>query len=399
MVGTQRFIIAKHVGNTYSFDLATYTVAQPASKPAGAKHRTFAEAAAQPIAFAVFSGKMSLQGLTSEKHAIFSYQNGVVGRQQKQLAAAQSTGASATNAYACVTVYTCYWQAFCEHNGNPITYGAMTQGIEGCDEPGQEACGMDNWGYSWSSNGYSTDQACTYVDDPPTPDPTNPSGSSNSSFDETIDDSQLSPCMVAVMDNVKGLSNGRIADIITKFAGQRPGYNWIVKDGSLKPGTNGSTSSYDKSSQSVTTIFGPSHFQQATDLSIARTIIHESIHAYLGAFFADDPNLANAAYSDMVMAYVTHINSSANNLQHDEMVRAWVQDIADALQQYGIGKGYTLPTSFYAALAWGGLEGTRAFKNMPLSDQNAIRDVILSELNGTDSAGNLKSPSGNLAGC
>lgn len=78
MVGTQRFIIAKHVGTTYSFDLATYTVAQPAGKIAGAKRRTFAEAAAQPIAFAAFSGKMSLQGLTAEKHATFSYQNGVV---------------------------------------------------------------------------------------------------------------------------------------------------------------------------------------------------------------------------------------------------------------------------------------------------------------------------------
>ncbi|MDO7887463.1 hypothetical protein [Hymenobacter cheonanensis] len=76
MVGTQRFIIAKHVGNAYSFDLATYTVAQPDSKAASTKRRTFAEAAAQPILFAAFSGKLSLQGLTSEKHAIFSYLNG-----------------------------------------------------------------------------------------------------------------------------------------------------------------------------------------------------------------------------------------------------------------------------------------------------------------------------------
>ncbi|MDO7887464.1 hypothetical protein [Hymenobacter cheonanensis] len=272
----------------------------------------------------------------------------------------------------------------------------MTQGIDGCDSPGQEACGIDNWGYSWDSNGYTTNQACTYVDDPPVPDP----NSGNSGFDATIDDNQLKPCMVAVLSELKGLSDGRIADIIAKFAGQSPtNYNWVVKDGSLAPGTNGSTSSYDRNAHSVTTVFDASQFQQATDLSIARTIIHESIHAYLGAFFADDPNLANAAYSDMVMAYATHMNSSANDLQHDEMVRAWVQDIADALQQYGINKGYTLPASFYAALAWGGLEGTRAFKNLPAADRNAIRDIILSELNGTDSVGNSKSPSGNLAGC
>jgi hypothetical protein len=398
MVGTQRFLIAKLAGEAYSFDLATYTVA----KPAAARHRTLAAAAAQPMAWAAFSGTMTLHGLTTEKHAVFSYRNGALVTPQKPAATTRQAGARATGSYDCITIYTCYWTAFCTRNGSPITYGAMTQGINWCDSPGQEACGIDSWGMSWMSTGTEISESCTYVDDPPVPDPTDPgnSGSGSSSFDETIDDSQLKPCMVTVLNDVKGLSNGRIADIITRFAGQSPtNYNWVVKDGHLAQGTNGATSSYDRALRSVTTVFDANQFQQATDLSIARTIMHESIHAYLGAFFADDANLANAAYSDMVMAYATHTNSSANDLQHDEMVRAWVQDIADALQQYGVSKGYALPANFYANLAWGGLEGTRAFKNLPSSKRNEIRDTVLSELNGTDSFGNFKTPNGSVAGC
>lgn len=168
MVGTQRFLIAKLAGEAYSFDLATYTVAKPA---AAARHRTLAEAAAQPMAWAAFSGTMTLHGLTTEKHAVFSYQNGALVTPQKPAATTRQAGARATGSYDCITIYTCYWTAFCTRNGSPITYGAMTQGINWCDSPGQEACGIDSWGMSWMSTGTEISESCTYVDDPPVPDP------------------------------------------------------------------------------------------------------------------------------------------------------------------------------------------------------------------------------------
>lgn len=103
MVGTQRFLIAKLAGEAYSFDLATYTVAKPA---AAARHRTLAEAAAQPMAWAAFSGAMTLHGLTTEKHAVFSYQNGALVTPQKPAATTRQAGARTTGSYDCATIYT-----------------------------------------------------------------------------------------------------------------------------------------------------------------------------------------------------------------------------------------------------------------------------------------------------
>lgn len=153
----------------------------------------------------------------------------------------------------------------------------------------------------------------TPVDPGPTADPTDPlppdspfgddpSGGWGGStyFDDAIDDTALKPCMVAVLNSIKALGPGKIGSIITKFSGKTVGYNWKMQNGSLSPGTNGSTQgSYDKTTNSAITTFDASQFTQATDLSVARTIIHESIHSYLLAYFANDVTLARASYPDM----------------------------------------------------------------------------------------------------
>ncbi len=171
MVGVKRFLLARHVGATYSFSLATYTVAQPKTAQPNAKRQTLAEAAVQPMVFAAFSGNLVLRGLTLDEHALFSYQNGVLVKPRKTSATVRENVANATNGDVCVTVYTCYWQSYCSDNrGGHYTTGAMTQSTDGCSEPpGQEACGIDNWGMSWDNNGYDTRESCTYVEDPSCP--------------------------------------------------------------------------------------------------------------------------------------------------------------------------------------------------------------------------------------
>jgi hypothetical protein len=400
MVGTQRFIVAKLVGNAYSFDLATYTVAKPASS---GRHRTLAEAAAQPIAWATFSGAMSLQGLTTEKHAIFLYQNGAMVTQQKQSAAVHKTGARTTGSYECVTIYTCYWQAFCEHNGNPVTYGALTHSINGCgDAPGQEACGI--WGMSWNNNGYSTAESCTYVDDPPVPDPSNPSGG-NTSSPNTILNFSLQPCQTAVLNRLVNMSSmpvtdgGLLAFVVNQFGGDNTKYNWALQNGSLSPGTYGSTGPYDKQYHFVTTTFDASQWRNASDLSIARTMLHEAVHAYLLSYFADNYSLAKAEYPDLVEAYTSAGVANPNIPQHNFIAQDLLNDIAYALQQYGVSQGYSLPSQFYSDMAWGGLESSNSFKKLSQADRERISDVLRVEATGVDTQGNYQKQQGNNAGC
>lgn len=340
MVGTQRFIIAKPVGESYSFDLATYTVAKPTARATSAGHRTLAEAAAQPMAWANFSGTMTLHGLTAGRHAIFSYQNGMLVTQSNQSATSRQSGARATGSYECVTIYTCYWTAFCTRNGSPVTYGAMTQGINGCDSPGQEACGSDNWGMSWDSNGTDISESCTYVDDPPTPG--NPGGGSTSS-PTTILNFSLQPCQTAVLDRLVTLSSMPVADggllafVVNQFGGDNTKYNWALQNGSLSLGTYGSTGPYDKTYNFVITTFDASQWRNASDLSIARTMLHEAVYAYLLSYFANNVFLAAAQYGDLVDAYTAAAAAGVTNPnipQHNFIAQDLRDDIAYALRQY-----------------------------------------------------------------
>ncbi|MGB1268678.1 MAG: hypothetical protein ACPG45_02990 [Flavobacteriaceae bacterium] len=109
----------------------------------------------------------------------------------------------------------------------------------------------------------------------------------------------------------------------------------------------------------------------ATDLSIAKTVIHESLHALLsylldaGAISTTDPDPDLAKLAE---AYALHqaINNSSSGiplaqLQHEYMV-SLVNDVATALQQVGQNLGYTNNFDFYRKLAWSGsLEHADAF--------------------------------------
>ena len=147
--------------------------------------------------------------------------------------------------------------------------------------------------------------------------------------------------------------------------------------------TNAITSSLPIGGYFVTT-FNMSYLQGASDLSIARTMIHESIHAYLSYyFFADRPGYTGT-YLDLLKEYRT--NGSTQNVpdeQHYIMEKAFVEQvIAPALQQYGNSQGYNLDFSDYKDLAWGGLNYNA---NSQLSNEDRIRitNMLVAEQTGT----------------
>ncbi len=90
---------------------------------------------------------------------------------------------------------------------------------------------------------------------------------------------------------------------------------------------------------------------------------------------------------------------SFNHLQHEEFTRKFVKYIGGALESYGMSKGYNLPRSFYNDLAWGGLEGTNAFKKLSSSERKRISNVISIEQYKKDTNGNYKTPKGKKSGC
>jgi len=228
----------------------------------------------------------------------------------------------------------------------------------------------------------------------------------------TIDKSKLQPCQAQVLQHLQASSGTALLGIVKLLSSAEPGYNWTVKDGTLSDkDTYGLTSSlYDTSTRSVTTTFDASKWGNASDLNIARTMLHEAVHAYLVAYFANS-NYAfspNATFGDMMTAFQAIARTGQypdlNVLHHNEMARGgtgngWIGDIAWSLQQYGIQQGYSIDKEFYMDMAWGGLTDTPAFLALSTADQNRILNTILIELTGRDKDGKTAQQKGVSSGC
>ena len=94
----------------------------------------------------------------------------------------------------------------------------------------------------------------------------------------------------------------------------------------------------------------------ATKLSVARTIIHELVHAYLVLYFKFDGLSAIKEYPQIVAAWQAAPDPDLNDIHHTEMAVSFVDEMALALKEYGRSIGLNVDDSVYTDLAWGGLD-------------------------------------------
>ncbi len=230
----------------------------------------------------------------------------------------------------------------------------------------------------------------------------------NQLFLSKIDDTQLNPCMKPILRDIQNLSNGSVAGIIREFSAEMPGYNWTVREGHLDVNYNGKTNPvYNSVTGTITTTFDSQKFTNASDLALVTAILHESVHAYLIAYFYTDRINAPKTYGDMVSEWEKVENPDFNDIHHHEMIRTFMKDIALSLEEYGQLKGYNLGSRFYSDLAWGGLTTdeygypTQIFKNIIPSykDRERIQNVIIIEQTGIDSEGNPQNQRGRMSAC
>ena len=238
-----------------------------------------------------------------------------------------------------------------------------------------------------------------------------------------IDDSALKPCMKTILDSIKSLTND-MNGIISIFAGNTQVYNWKLTDGpTLNGGTGQTNATYDSSSNTVTSTFYTQKYSDASDLSWARTILHESAHAYIVVSIKTNYTDARKNFADMIKEWNTTNNPNFNDIQHAEFVRNYVDEIKSSLKEFGIKKGYNLNDQFYNDMAWGGLthwskkdssgaiikdsngdpisEETPWFKTtFPLQfDRDRILKTNAIESTKKDMNGTIKTQKGTNAGC
>lgn len=215
-------------------------------------------------------------------------------------------------------------------------------------------------------------------------------------FNDEIKDGLLQPCLKKIIDNLKN-TTASPGNMITNFTGNPAnGYNWTMKQGSLD-GSIAATSPIYNPTSGMTTTFDTQRWNDATDLSWARTMLHESIHAYLVTYFNVDRPGWIATYPEMVKDW--GVKQNWNTVHHEEIAKSLVSSIGSALEVYGVSQGYNLTKQFYQDMAWAGLQTTDAFKALPSSEQKRILDTILTELTGKDSNEEVKTQKGKKAGC
>ncbi|MCL6266039.1 hypothetical protein [Flagellimonas myxillae] len=241
-------------------------------------------------------------------------------------------------------------------------------------------------------------------------------------FEDRIDDLALAQCLKKILNNLKQSKTG-VGNIIVKFAGNSPDFNWEVLDGSLAGGTGQTSNRYNRSTGTVTTIFDSQRWKNATELSWARTMLHESVHAYIVASFGANYINASKTYASLYNDFLNKTYPNNNATHHAEMARNFVKDIGLSLREYGISQGYSFSNQFYDDMAWGGLtdwekrdssgnimkdsNGNTLYEETPwfksavpsASDRKRIKDIFTIELIGKDTNGNNKTQKGKNAGC
>ena len=118
------------------------------------------------------------------------------------------------------------------------------------------------------------------------------------------------------------------------------------------------------------------YINNATDLSIARTLIHELVHAYLW-HLRNSPTPAPGIGESMTDIINRAQATNASTADHDIMADSFVDAIAAGLANWD---GHRAPPNVYQEMAWSGaMKESDAFARKSISFQTASGDRNIAE--------------------
>ena len=192
--------------------------------------------------------------------------------------------------------------------------------------------------------------------------------------DEIVDDN-LDDCSKGILGELKTLQSNDIAEIIKRFGDLNAPYDWEIKTGTPTNSNNVFETDWvrDPNNNNISyqylTIANASYVNQATKLAIARTILHEAIHAYMLSYYDDflsDPtanvSILQSDFSEIwnflvARTYGTTVDN-IEDAQHKQMAASFIEIMRDALAEYDNNQQ---DSTYYEYLAWGALFNTDAW--------------------------------------
>ncbi|MGY0408857.1 MAG: hypothetical protein ACWIPJ_10980, partial [Polaribacter sp.] len=179
-------------------------------------------------------------------------------------------------------------------------------------------------------------------------------------------------------------------------------FNYVIKNGDYKYNAN-----TQSNGDTITTTISDSYLNKATRLSIARTMIHESVHAYI---LNNIKPRVDSHFRQDIEQYALKYGYNDANRYHHEFMGKYIKAMAVSLYNWDKNNGGgNLGKDYYEAMAYGGLiyikkdlngeilrdsqnrpifEDTDSFKILePMKSQrDRIKQILTNEAQGNSNA-------------
>jgi hypothetical protein len=201
-----------------------------------------------------------------------------------------------------------------------------------------------------------------------------------------IDMRGLSNCHKEILQGLIGGTQHELRRIFEKFNGNQPvplSYNVKFQYGTCAGFPDATACNGSRLSNGFAQITINKDVNiRATDLSLARTIMHEMLHSYL-LFEENYPS--DCDLNCLIGKYIYNYGGENLNPGHHALFveTKFLADIASELKNYAALVGYyvnAMGEQFFKDMAWGGLHETNVFKSLPITDQTRIYQRIRAEL-------------------
>jgi len=214
---------------------------------------------------------------------------------------------------------------------------------------------------------------------------------SNPSNPKVDVDPAARPCLGQIKSTLEALGlktsisdgTGLIASILNKLnLSTGSNFNAIITEGTILPGALATTTLTANlnplwgTQGTVSQIkFSSEHLNKMTELKVAATMMHEYVHAYFD-WNASLIRNGQAGYDPGFQEKYTLLfdktgkplpDDFKGNIQHEQMSRNFVREIAVMLRNYAVAQEIPMPADqeYFNKMAWGGLLGTAAGKFAP----------------------------------
>lgn len=209
-----------------------------------------------------------------------------------------------------------------------------------------------------------------------------------------ITDLSLHPCTEDLFNLIETVQQEGMRGVIDQFAGENSQFIYEI-------GIEESSNNFDNTNNSAEsswvnidgnhyqTLLSLEYLNQATDLSIVRTLMHEAIHVYLLSLVDEmvaDPSLRAEFRSNFPLLWDLYVNNFGNDsfAHHQTMAEQYVHTIKDALKEIF---GARFSDQIYHDIAWGGLSNTKAFSQLDHQSKERIIIVNYNEDSNLNAAG------------